>query len=186
METSHTPSLLSSLSSLPSLHPLSFRRFFIFCYSLYQLAENRPLPRFVSSTRSTLRRRTRKRSRETLRKRSGGRETGGLPGTPCSSVPTSRFAFYITFILLHFSRDKCLRGFASRLGKCFHNVLPCRVPRPFACLIPRFAASLWFLSSLARAEQRNKITPTCVCYVYREELILWLSLSLSPVAAQSK
>jgi len=41
-------------------------------------------------------------------------------------VLTSRFAFYITFILLHFSRDKCLRGFASRLGKCFHNVLLCR------------------------------------------------------------
>lgn len=43
--------------------------------------------------------------------------------TAYSLVPTSRFAFYITFILLHFSRDKCLRGFASRLGKCFHNVL---------------------------------------------------------------
>lgn len=88
------------------------------------------------------------------------------------------FAFYIIFILLHFSRDKCLRGFASRLGKYFHNVLPCRPsppPRPSrvppppllstapSSARPRFAASLWFLPSpvCARVEQRNKITPTC-------------------------
>lgn len=77
-------------------------------------------------------------------RRSKDRETEALPALAhYSLVPTSRFAFYITFILLHFSRDKCLRGFASRLGKCFHNVLLCRSllvpPRPTSL---RFAASL--------------------------------------------
>lgn len=71
-------------------------------------------------------------------RRSEDRETEALPALAhYSLVPTSRFAFYITFILLHFSRDKCLRGFASRLGKCFHNVLLCR-----SLLVPPHLASL--------------------------------------------
>lgn len=115
---------------LPSLpfHPV-VSRFFIFRYSLYQLAENRP-----SSPRAA--RRARKQVGDFAEAKIEKRRL--LPALAhYSLVPTSRFAFYITFILLHFSRDKCLRGFASRLGKCFHNVLLCR-----SLLVPPHLASL--------------------------------------------
>lgn len=146
--------------SIPRLRASAVSSFSVTSW-LYQLADGgialRPIPLLPSvSSRGARHEEDTKTSRRLGG--SGGRETACLRGAPRSLVPTSRFAFYIIFILLHFSRDKCLRGFASRLGKYFHNVLLCRPPRLVSL---RFAASLWFPSSPAHAEQRNKITPTC-------------------------
>lgn len=126
------PLKIRPLVASPSIPRVS--RFFIFRYLLVVPARGwgialRPIPLPFRSSVS-LREARCEEDTKISRRLGGGRETACLCGAPRSLVPTSRFAFYIIFILLHFSQDKCLRGFASRLGKYFHNVLLCRPPPP--------------------------------------------------------
>lgn len=144
----------------PSIPRVS--RFFIFRYLLVVLSSrigggkgialrsiSPPLLFFRLFARSSLRG-----GHENKSERLGGRgrETACLCGASYSLVPTSRFAFYIIFILLHFSQDKCLRGFASRLGKYFHNVLLCR---PLPVSSSRFALPRAF-GFFLRSRTRNR------------------------------
>lgn len=70
-------------------------------------------------------------------KRGSRRRTNALTATD------SQFSLYITFILLHFLRNKCLRSFASRLGKYSHNTcLPLPSARADQRPTPRYSVPL--------------------------------------------
>jgi len=88
-----------------SFHPATpcVSRFFIFRYLLVVAARGWGIalrPSFHPSARSSLLEEDTKTSRRLGG--SGGREAACLRGAPHSLVPTSRFAFYIIFILLIF------------------------------------------------------------------------------------
>lgn len=143
LSLANSPLTLSSPSPFPPSSVSSF------CFtSCTKLAVDHPS--FSSPVPSSKReehgrgenpRRVLPRERKTRRTRACPRRGSLVPRH--SGLPFTLQLFYFIF-----RGDKCLRGFAGRLGKCFHNVLLCR-GSPFSSLHPCFASPCLTLPRLA-------------------------------------